>query len=166
MIATMEKIEALLADPAVTWDQTVAEVGIGVARLIDAIRARRPDLVPSLIAKKERQKVNPRMRPTVDRVKARITPAVVVAGLDPTSTVSANALRLTAATMMQMDDTSLPYGAWTALQEVLAENGCIPATSSCLRWYRLRLLKEAADLHQRHGLPDGFLNWLTGKTLA
>ena len=166
MTVTMENIEALLSDPRVTWDQTVEEVGVGVARLIDAIRAKRPDLVPALIAKKERQKVNPRMRPTVDRAKARITSAVTMAGLDPTSTVSANALRLTAATMMQVDDTSLPYGAWTALQEVLAENGCIPATSASLRWYRLRLLKEADDLHHQHGLPDGFLKWLTGKTLA
>ncbi|GLS86826.1 hypothetical protein GCM10010873_18000 [Cypionkella aquatica] len=166
MIATMEKIEALLADPKVSWDQTVEEAGTCVARLIDAIRAKRPDLVPALIAKKERQKVNPRMRPTVDRAKARIVPAVVTAGLDPAGSVTANALRLTAATMMQVDDTSLPYGAWTALQEVLAENGCIPATSGSLRCYRLRLLKEADDLHHQHGLPDGFLKWLTGKTLA
>lgn len=166
MIATMEKIEALLSDPKVSWDQTVEEAGTCVARLIDAIRAKRPDLVPALIAKKERQKVNPRMRPTVDRAKARIVPAVVTAGLDPAGSVTANALRLTAATMMQVDDTSLPYGAWTALQEVLAENGCIPATSGSLRCYRLRLLKEADDLHHQHGLPDGFLIWLTGKTLA
>ncbi|WP_422002341.1 hypothetical protein [Roseovarius mucosus] len=166
MIATMEKIEALLSDPKVSWDQTVEEAGTCVARLIDAIRAKRPDLVPVLIAKKERQKVNPRMRPTVDRAKARIVPAVVTAGLDPAGSVTANALRLTAATMMLVDDTSLPYGAWTALQEVLAENGCIPATSGSLRCYRLRLLKEADDLHHQHGLPDGFLKWLTGKTLA
>lgn len=166
MIATMEKIEALLSDPKVTWDQMVEEADTGVARLIDAIRAKRPDLVPALIAKKERQKFNPQLRPTVDRAKARIAPAVAMAGLDPTGTVSANALRLTAATMMQVDDTSLPYGASTALQEVLAENGCIPPTSSCLRWFRLRLLKEADDLHHQHGLPEGFLNWLTGKTLA
>lgn len=166
MIATMEKIEALLSDPKVSWDQTVEEAGTCVARLIDAIRAKRPDLVPALIAKKERQKVNPRMRPTVDRAKARIVPAVVTAGLDPAGSVTANALRLTAATMMQVDDTSLPYGTWTALQEVLAENGCIPATSGSLRCYRLRLLKEADDLHHQHGLPDGFLKWLTDKTLA
>lgn len=166
MTATIENIEALLSDPKVTWDQTVEEAGIGVARLIDAIRSKRPDLVPALIAKKERQAINPRMRPTVDRAKARIAPAVGAAGLDPAGSVTANAVRLTAATMMQVDDTSLPYGAWTALQEVLAENGCIPATSGSLRCYRLRLLKEANDLHQQHGLPDGFLKWLTGKTLA
>jgi hypothetical protein len=166
VIATIEKIEALLSDPSMTWDQTVEEAGTSVARLIDAIRVKRPDLVPALIAKKERHKANPRMRPTVDRAKAHIAPAVRHAGLDPASTVTANALRLTAATMMQVDDTSLPYGAWTALQEVLAENGGIPATSSSLRWYRLRLLQEATDLHEQHGLPDGFLQWLTGKTLA
>lgn len=166
MTATLEKIEALLADPKVTWDQTVEEAGIGVARLIDAIRGKRPDLVPALIAKKERHKTNPRLRGTVDRAKAQVTPAVRAASLEPADTIAANALRLTAATMMQVDDTSLPYGAWTAMQEVLAENGCIPATSASLRWHRLRLLKEADALHDLHGLPDGFLKWLTGKTLA
>ncbi len=166
MTATLERIEVLLADPKVTWDQTVEEVGIGVARLIDAIRAKRPDLVPALVAKKERQKVNPRMRATVDKAKAHVAPAVKQAGLDPTDAIAANAFRLTAATMMHVDDTCLPYGAWTALQEVLAENGCIPATSASLRWYRLRLLKEADNLHHQHRLPDGFLKWLTGKTLA
>lgn len=42
MIATVEKIETLLADPKVTWDQTVEDAGTCVARLIDAIRAKRP----------------------------------------------------------------------------------------------------------------------------
>lgn len=166
MTATLEKIEALLADPKVTWDQTVEEAGMGVARLIDAIRGKRPDLVPALIAKKEKHKTNPQMRGVVDRAKARIVPAVNLAGLVPADAIAANAFRLTAASMMQVNDTSLPYGAWTALQELLAENGCIPATSASLRWYRLRLLKEAEGLHSQHGLPDGFLKWLSGKTLA
>lgn len=166
MTATLEKIDALLADPEVTWGQTVEEAGIGVARLIDAIRDKRPDLVPALIAKKEKHKTNPQMRGAVDRAKAQIAPAIGRSGLMPTDSIAANALRLTASSMMQVDDTSLPYGAWTALQEVLAENGCIPPTSASLRWYRLRLLKEAEDLHAQHNLPDGFLKWLSGKTLA